>query len=102
MARERKGCVKEREDNSIWARVTYVGDDGKRRELRRRAETRTHAREIIRQFIDKRPRFYFVSEGEAVEDSIPFDMFGAGFTHQGEDCTLETLIKRFGLTDDRA
>jgi integrase len=51
MARERKGCVQERKDGSIWARVTYVGDDGKRRELRRRAETRTHAREIIRQLL---------------------------------------------------
>ncbi|HYG80254.1 MAG TPA: hypothetical protein VD861_07700, partial [Pyrinomonadaceae bacterium] len=51
MARERKGYVQERKDGSIWARVTYVGDDGKRRELRRRAETRTHAREIIRQLL---------------------------------------------------
>ncbi|HEU4933864.1 MAG TPA: chromate resistance protein ChrB domain-containing protein, partial [Pyrinomonadaceae bacterium] len=30
---------------------------------------------------------------------IPFDMFGAEFTHQGEDCTFETLLKRFGLTN---
>ena len=29
-------------------------------------------------------------------------MFGAEFTHQGEDCTFETLIKRFGLSDDHA
>jgi hypothetical protein len=26
-------------------------------------------------------------------------MFGAEFTHHGEDCTFETLLKRFGLTD---
>lgn len=51
MARERKGYVQERKDGSIWARVTYVGDDGKRRELRRRAETRTQARELIRQLL---------------------------------------------------
>ena len=57
---------------------------------------------LIRQFIDKRPRFHFVAEGERVEGGIPFDMFGAEFTHQGEDCTFETLIKRFGLGDDRA
>lgn len=57
---------------------------------------------LIKQFIDKRPRFYFVAEGERVEGGIPFDMFGAEFTHQGEDCTFETLIKRFGLGDDRA
>jgi hypothetical protein len=55
---------------------------------------------LIKQFIDKRPRFHFVTEGEKVEGGIPFDMFGAEFTHQGEDCTFETLIKRFGLGDD--
>ena len=54
---------------------------------------------LIKQFIDKRPRFYFVAEGETVENAIPFDMFGAEFTHHGEDCTFETMLKRFGLTD---
>jgi hypothetical protein len=53
---------------------------------------------LIKQFIDKRPRFYFVSEGETVEGAIPFDMFAAEFTHQGEDCTFETMLKQFGLT----
>ena len=52
---------------------------------------------LIKQFIDKQPRFYFVSEGEALDNAIPFDMFGAEFTHHGEDCTFETMIKRFGL-----
>ncbi len=54
---------------------------------------------LIKQFIDKRPRFYFVAEGETVEGAIPFDMFGAEFTHHGEDCTFETMLKRFGLGD---
>jgi len=57
---------------------------------------------LIRQFIDKRPRFYFVVDGETVEGAIPFDMFGAEFTHHGEDCTFETMLKRFGLSDSRA
>ncbi len=52
---------------------------------------------LIKQFIDKRPRFYFVNEGETVEGAIRFDMFGAEFTHQGEDCTFETILKQFGL-----
>jgi hypothetical protein len=52
---------------------------------------------LIKQFIDKRPRFYFVAEGETVEGAIPFDMFGADFTHHGEHCTFETMLKRFGL-----
>jgi hypothetical protein len=56
---------------------------------------------LIKQFIDKSPRFYFVAEGETVDNAIPFDMFGAEFTHQGEDCTFETMLKRFGLSDVR-
>jgi hypothetical protein len=57
---------------------------------------------LIKQFIDKRPRFYFVAEGETVEGAIPFDMYGAEFTHHGEDCTFETMLKRFGLSDSKA
>jgi hypothetical protein len=56
---------------------------------------------LIRQFIDKRPRFYFVGDGETVEGAIPFDMFGAEFTHHGEDCTFETMLKRFGLAESK-
>lgn len=54
---------------------------------------------LIKQFIDKRPRFYFVDDSQTVEGAISFDMYGADFTHQGEDCTFETMIKRFGLSD---
>jgi hypothetical protein len=28
-------------------------------------------------------------------------MYGAEFTHQGEDSTFETMVKRFGFGDDR-
>lgn len=56
---------------------------------------------LIKQFIDKRPRFYFIVEGETIEGAIPFDMFGAEFTHHGEDCTFETMLKRFGLSENK-
>lgn len=55
---------------------------------------------LIKRFIDKRPRFSFVAEGETVEGGIAFDMVSAEFTHEGEDCTFETMIKRFGLGQD--
>jgi hypothetical protein len=55
---------------------------------------------LIKQFIDKRPRFYFVADGQTVAGAIPFDMFGAEFTHHSEDCTFETMLKRFGLNDN--
>lgn len=57
---------------------------------------------LIKRFIDKRPRFLFIKEGETVENGIGFDMLGADFTHRGEDCTFETMIKSFGLDNDAA
>jgi hypothetical protein len=55
---------------------------------------------LIKRFIDKRPRFSFVAEDAATGDGIRFDMYDAEFTHEGESCTFETLVRRFGLTND--
>lgn len=55
---------------------------------------------LIKRFIDPKARFFFVSEGETVEGAAGFDMYGSEFTHRGEDCTFETMLKEFGLTDD--
>jgi hypothetical protein len=55
---------------------------------------------LIKRFIDAKARFLFVSEGESVEGAVGFDMYGGEFTHHGEDCTFETMIRRFGLGDD--
>ena len=56
---------------------------------------------LIRKFIDTKARFVFVSKGteKAPRGMIPFDMYGAEFTHHGEDCTFETLMKAFDLKD---
>jgi hypothetical protein len=55
---------------------------------------------LIKRFVDAKARFLFVAEGEMVEGAIGFDMYGGEFTHRGEDCTFETMIKHFGLSDD--
>ncbi len=55
---------------------------------------------LIKRFVDAKSRFFYVDEEETVEGAIGFDMFGGEFTHDGEDCTFETMIKRFGLNDD--
>jgi len=34
-------------------------------------------------------------------DHLEFDILGAEFGHHGEDCTFETLVKRFGVNDRR-
>ncbi len=60
---------------------------------------------LIRRFLDANARFEFVPSGQtfsSLEDKIPFDMYGVSFGHHGEDCTFETLLKRFGLADDPA
>jgi hypothetical protein len=56
---------------------------------------------LIKRFIDPKARFIFLSKSKnkAPNDTIPFDMYGAEFTHHGNDCTFETLIKAFGLKD---
>jgi len=55
---------------------------------------------LIKRFIDPKARFFFLAEGETIEGATGFDMYGGEFTHQGEDCTFETMIRQFGLSDD--
>lgn len=54
---------------------------------------------LIKRFIDRRPRFRFVAKDEQTAGGITFDMFEGDFTHEGEDCTFETLIRKFSLGD---
>jgi hypothetical protein len=54
---------------------------------------------LIRRFIDRKARFEFAPEGKLPANAIPFDVFGVEFSHHGEDCTFETLVKAFQLKD---
>jgi len=56
---------------------------------------------LIRRFIDAKARFKYVSERsyQAAPGELRFDMFEGEFTHEGELCTFEVLIKRMGLDD---
>ncbi len=54
---------------------------------------------LIRRFIDPKAKFVFAPEAKLPKDAIPFDVFGAEFSHHGEDCTFETLLKAFQLKD---
>jgi hypothetical protein len=56
---------------------------------------------LIRRFIDREATFKFVPalgytprQGE-----LRFDMYDAEYTHEGDRCTFETLLARFGLDD---
>ena len=54
---------------------------------------------LISKFIDRKPKFVFAPTADAVPDAIPFDMLDAEFSHHGNYCTFETLIKRFAISD---
>jgi hypothetical protein len=56
---------------------------------------------LIRRFIAPEARFGFGSL-PAADGQIPFDMPDVEFGHHGEDCTFETLIKRFAIRDPAA
>ncbi|HET8541097.1 MAG TPA: chromate resistance protein ChrB domain-containing protein [Anaeromyxobacter sp.] len=56
---------------------------------------------LVRRFIDPEARFKFVPAKGYVpaEGELRFDMFEAEFTHEGDLCTFEVLVRRFGLAD---
>ena len=56
---------------------------------------------LIRRFIDAEARFKLVAPEEYRPrlGELRFDMFEAEYTHEGEACTFETLVTRFGLGD---
>jgi hypothetical protein len=56
---------------------------------------------LIKRFIDTDAVFVFAPPAEFPKDAIPFDAPGVELSHQGEDCTFETLVKRARLRDRR-
>jgi hypothetical protein len=56
---------------------------------------------LIRRFIDPEAKFKFVpARGYRPErGELRFDMYEAEYTHEGERCTFQTLLARFGLQD---
>ena len=54
---------------------------------------------LIRRFIDPTARFKFVAPDgyRPRPGELRFDMFEAEYTHEGDACTFETLVARFGL-----
>jgi hypothetical protein len=56
---------------------------------------------LIKRFIDPEATFLFAEPGDFPPDAIPFDTPGVDLSHDGDDCTFETLMKRAGLRDRR-
>jgi hypothetical protein len=55
---------------------------------------------LIRRFIDAKASFAFVDRPG--KNDLPFDMYTGEFSHQGDACTFEVLLERFGITDPAA
>lgn len=55
---------------------------------------------LIRRFVDPQATFVFVGDPTDVPaEGTPFDIRGAELSHHGDDCTFETMLKRYELTD---
>lgn len=58
---------------------------------------------LIRRFVDPGARFLYVAPAEVAAvadrfDAIPFDIDGAAFSHNGPDCSFDTMLKTFALS----
>ena len=54
---------------------------------------------LIRKFIDAEARFAFANKIPAHSKAVSFDMMDGQFSHVGDDCTFETLTRRFAIRD---
>jgi len=54
---------------------------------------------LIRKSIDPKAKFVFESRRTPNRRVLAFDMLEGDFSHDGDDCTFETLIRRFGIED---
>ena len=57
---------------------------------------------LIKRFVDPKAVFTFIDEREVVSldtSTVAFDVRGGAFTHVGDLCTFEVIMKSFGIKD---
>jgi hypothetical protein len=57
---------------------------------------------FIRRFVDPEAKFRFIDEKDLImlpSGEVAFDMQGGEFTHHGDLCTFEVLVRSFGIKD---
>lgn len=59
---------------------------------------------LIKNFVDAQAKFIYVPKEEVLEkatalNAIPYDIPGAEYTHEGDRCTFDYIIKKHHLTD---
>ncbi|MFD5848124.1 chromate resistance protein ChrB domain-containing protein [Streptomyces chartreusis] len=58
---------------------------------------------LIRRFVDPEAAFVFVADpADVPADATPFDMRGVELGHHHDDCSFETIMRRYDLTTDPA
>jgi hypothetical protein len=60
---------------------------------------------LIKKFVDAEAEFIYVPKENVFKESensgaIPYDIPGAEYSHEGEYCTFDFIIKKHQLTDD--
>ncbi len=59
---------------------------------------------LIENFIDKEAEFIYVPKEQVFEkakelDAVPYDIPGAEYSHYGDECTFDYLVKKHQLND---
>ena len=55
---------------------------------------------LLRRFIDEHAQFVFLDDTDDLPpDAVAFDMRGVDLSHHGDDCTFETMLRRYELDD---
>lgn len=59
---------------------------------------------LIKHFVDKNAEFIYVPKEQVFDkakelDAIPYDIPGAEYSHYGDECTFDYIIKKHQLTD---
>jgi len=55
---------------------------------------------LIQRSIDRHARFFFIADpADIPADATAFDVPGAELSHHGGDCSFETILRRYDVTD---
>jgi hypothetical protein len=60
---------------------------------------------LIKRFIDREAEFIYVPKEKVIDEAqkvnaIPYDIAGVEYSHYGEECTFDYIVKKHGITDD--
>jgi hypothetical protein len=60
---------------------------------------------LIKRFVDSEAEFIYVTKEKVIEeaekiDAIPYDIAGVEYTHYGDECTFDYIVKKHTITDD--